>query len=53
MTSHERVLRAITFTGPDRVPIHHAVFPDAYERHGPAPIRALPAGLAERVRSQP
>ncbi len=36
MTSRERVLRAITFTGPDRVPINHAIFPGAWTRHGQA-----------------
>lgn len=41
MTSRERVLRAITFTGPDRVPINHAVFPGAFERHGQALVEVL------------
>jgi hypothetical protein len=40
-TSQERVRRAITFTGPDRVPIHHAVFPGAFERHGRALVEIL------------
>jgi hypothetical protein len=41
LTGRERVRRAITFTGPDRVPIHHAVFPGAFERHGRAPVEIL------------
>ncbi len=43
MTSRERMLAAIEFTGPDRCPIHHYVFPGAIWRHG----RAL-LDLAER-----
>lgn len=34
MTSRERVLAAIEFRGPDRVPFQHAVFPGAFWRHG-------------------
>ena len=34
MNSRERVIRAIEFTGPDRVPFQHAVFPGALHRHG-------------------
>ncbi|MEJ5251580.1 MAG: hypothetical protein HPY54_06385 [Chthonomonadetes bacterium] len=34
MTSRERVLAAIEFSGPDRVPFQHAVFPGAFWRHG-------------------
>ncbi len=34
MTSRERVIAAITFQGPDRIPFHHAVFPGAFWRHG-------------------
>jgi uroporphyrinogen decarboxylase len=41
VTSRERVRRAITFTGPDRAPINHAVFPGAYHRHGTALVQVL------------
>ena len=34
MTPRERLLAAIEFTGPDRCPIHHYVFPGAIWRHG-------------------
>ncbi|MCS7223339.1 MAG: hypothetical protein NZ959_02080 [Armatimonadetes bacterium] len=34
MTSRERVIAAIRFEGPDRIPFHHAVFPGALWRHG-------------------
>ncbi len=34
MTARERVLTAIEFTGPDRCPIHHYIFPGAIWRHG-------------------
>ena len=34
MTSRERVIRAIEFRGPDRVPFNHSVFPGAFWRHG-------------------
>lgn len=34
MTRRERILAAIEFTGPDRCPIHHYVFPGAIWRHG-------------------
>lgn len=36
MNARERVLRAITRTGPDRAPIHHYIFPGAFYRHGAA-----------------
>ena len=36
MTSRERVNRAITFSGPDRIPIFHGVLPGAVDRHGKA-----------------
>ncbi len=36
MTSRERLLAAIEFTGPDRCPVHHYVFPGAIWRHGQA-----------------
>lgn len=34
MTPRERILAAIEFTGPDRAPIHHYIFPGAFRRHG-------------------
>ncbi len=34
MTSRERILAAIEFTGPDRAPIHHYIFPGAFREHG-------------------
>lgn len=34
MTARERILAAIEFTGPDRCPIHHYIFPGAIWRHG-------------------
>jgi len=34
MTSRERVLAAIRFQGPDRIPFQHAVFPGALWNHG-------------------
>lgn len=34
MTPRERILAAIEFTGPDRCPIHHYIFPGALWRHG-------------------
>ncbi|MGQ9729648.1 MAG: uroporphyrinogen decarboxylase family protein [Candidatus Zipacnadales bacterium] len=34
MTPRQRILAAIEFTGPDRCPIHHYVFPGALWRHG-------------------
>ncbi|MBT3374906.1 MAG: hypothetical protein HN742_09060 [Lentisphaerae bacterium] len=34
MTSRERIIAAIEFTGPDRCPIHHYTFPGAIWRHG-------------------
>ncbi|MBC8233122.1 hypothetical protein H8E77_26550 [bacterium] len=36
MTPRERILAAIEFTGPDRCPIHHYIFPGAIWRHGQA-----------------
>ncbi len=35
MTSRERVMRAIEFSSPDRVPLYHGVLPGAVDRHGP------------------
>jgi len=34
MTPRERILAAMEFTGPDRCPIHHYIFPGALWRHG-------------------
>jgi hypothetical protein len=34
MISRERYRRAITFTGPDRVPVMHRTIPGAFRRHG-------------------
>lgn len=34
MTPRERILAAMEFTGPDRAPIHHYVFPGAWLEHG-------------------
>jgi uroporphyrinogen decarboxylase len=34
MTPRERVIRAIEFNGPDRAPVHRAIFPGAFYRHG-------------------
>lgn len=34
MTPRERVVRAIEFGGPDRVPVHRYIFPGALQRHG-------------------
>lgn len=36
MTSRERILAALEFSGPDRCPIQHYVFPGAIWRHGRA-----------------
>ncbi len=36
MTPRERLLAAIEFSGPDRCPIHHYIFPGAIWRHGQA-----------------
>jgi len=36
MTPRERLLAAIEFSGPDRCPIHHYIFPGAIWRHGRA-----------------
>jgi len=36
LNSRERVKRAITFSGPDRVPISHAVLPAAQLKYGQA-----------------
>lgn len=41
MNSRERVIRAIEFTGPDRIPFNHAVFPGAFQRHGSSLIEVL------------
>lgn len=41
MTSHERVLKAIKFDGPDRVPIMHAVLPAAWYKYGESLHRIL------------
>ena len=34
MTPRERIVRAIEFRGPDRIPVHRAIFPGAFYRHG-------------------
>ncbi|MDP1992607.1 MAG: hypothetical protein Q8K00_16485 [Syntrophales bacterium] len=34
MNSCERYKRAITFSGPDRVPVMHRTIPGAFRRHG-------------------
>lgn len=34
MTNRDRVIRAIEFKGPDRIPLHHYIFPGAFRRHG-------------------
>jgi uroporphyrinogen-III decarboxylase len=34
MTSRERVIRAIEFKGPDRIPVMHAVLPAAWYKYG-------------------
>jgi len=34
MTPRERVTRAIEFSGPDRIPIHHYIMPGAFHRYG-------------------
>ncbi|MDP6776360.1 MAG: uroporphyrinogen decarboxylase family protein [Candidatus Latescibacteria bacterium] len=36
MDSRERYVRALTFDGPDRVPIMHHAVPGAFRAHGPA-----------------
>ncbi len=36
MTHRERIIKAITFDGPDRAPIHHYIFPGAFFNHGQA-----------------
>ena len=41
MNSRERVTRAIEFTGPDRIPFEHAVFPGAFQHHGEQLIKVL------------
>ncbi len=41
MTPRERVLAAIRFQGPDRVPFQHAVFPGALWNHGRALVDFL------------
>jgi len=34
MTHRERILAAMEFSGPDRAPIHHYIFPGAFLEHG-------------------
>ena len=34
MTARERVIRAIEFSGPDQIPIHHYIMPGAFRHHG-------------------
>ncbi len=34
MTPQQRVIRAVEFGGPDRVPVHRYIFPGAFYRHG-------------------
>ena len=34
MTPRERVVRAIEFGGPDRIPIHHYIMPGAFHQYG-------------------
>jgi len=41
MTPRERVLAAIEFRGPDRIPFQHAVFPGALWNHGQALVDFL------------
>ena len=41
MTHRERILAAIQFTGPDRCPIDHYVFPGAFWRHGDRLMKLL------------
>ncbi len=36
MTSRERYIRALTFTGPDRVPVMHRTLPGTFRKLGPA-----------------
>lgn len=48
-SSRERVIHAINFTGPDRVPVMHAVTPAAWYQHGDALyeiVRHYPRDLA-------
>ena len=40
MNSRERVIAALTFGGPDRVPVMHRTLPGAFRVHGQA-LRAL------------
>ena len=52
MDSRERVVRAIRFEFPDRVPVMHAVLPAGWYRHGAdlhAILRQHPHGLATSV----
>ena len=41
MTSRERIIRAIEFRGPDRVPVEHYVFPGAIRNYGDKLIKLL------------
>ncbi len=41
LTSRERVIAAIEFKGPDRVPVHHFAFPGAFWRHGEKLVKLL------------
>jgi len=41
MNSRERVIRAIEFESPDRIPIMHAFLPSAIRRHGEKIIREI------------
>lgn len=52
MNSRERVIAALTFTGPDRVPIMHRTLPGAFRVHGPA-LRALYARFPSDVLLSP
>ena len=41
MNSRERVTRAVEFSGPDRIPVRHAVLPAAFAAHGQALVDIL------------
>ena len=41
MTPRERILAAMDFTGPDRAPIQHYIFPGAFREHGERLVRLL------------